>query len=486
MRASKKSLLFPDEGTHDTLFTTVLRTLEMPNKRAASRSRSPSLSNKHSSDELKGKLTKFINCRIIREHKLIENDYLWVRNGKIVDYESIFFDEKKREDEVVDCKGGIIAPGFIDVQINGGFGYDFSDENNVETGLRKVSIGIIKHGVTSFVPTLITSNPKTYAKVIPIIRDFMLGQKQPNANPTATVLGCHLEGPFISQAKKGAHPSNLVRSEAGISIHDFEQVYGKENLNKEVVCIITMDPDLDSNNTVIKELSKRGIVVSLGHSQASIEVGEKAVKSGAVFITHLYNAMGAFGHRDPGLVGLLASDVAQREGRCIFYGNILDLEHTHHCAFISAYRCHPEGCVLVTDAMAALGLQEGTEYKIGEVVVEIKNGTARVAGTDTLAGAIAAMDQCVRNFKVITGLQGNDSIVKAVECATLHPALLLGIENQKGRLNFGCDADLVILDDDLNVKETYILGVKVWDASNPAEQAVTPEDRPRLGFLNGL
>jgi N-acetylglucosamine-6-phosphate deacetylase len=409
-----------------------------------------------SSHDLKDKLIKFVNCKIVKNHQLID-DYLWVRNGTIVNYAPIFWNEKKREDIIINCDGGIIAPGFIDVQINGGFGYDFSDQTQIKEGLLEVSHGILAHGVTSFVPTVITSSSVTYSKVLPLIKEAMTHPDKTGAH----ILGCHLEGPFISHGKKGAHPPSLIRCKHPLSLEEIEEVYGQKNLNKDIVSIMTIAPELDPNMSVIHELTKRGIVVSIGHSEASFEIGEKAVKAGASFITHLFNGMLGFHHRGPGLPGLLTSTAVEKERRTIFYGNVVDGLHTHPNALKIAYRSHPKGCILVTDAMAALGLPEGKVFKIGESDVEIRNHGAYVAGTETLAGAIASMDMCVRNLRKFTGC----SIVEAVECATLHPAMLLGIDKKKGSLNFGCDADLVILNkEDLTVKETYLLGVKVWES----------------------
>ena len=416
---------------------------------------------KHQSnqDPLKSKncpLIRLFNCRLIRDHDLVW-DQLWIRNGVIIDPCPVFFDEKEQPDINIDCEGNIVAPGFIDLQINGGYGYDFSNVSQTAIALETVSKGITSHGVTSFCPTLITSSRETYHQILPVVRELTLSQRRDEVPSGANILGCHLEGPFISHHKRGAHPVDLINSKPLNSVSDVESMYGEDNVEKDLVSIVTLAPELDIHSNVVRSLTKRGIVVSLGHSEASLKQGEQAVESGARFITHLFNAMPPFHHRDPGLVGLLTSNMTDN-GKDIFYGIIADGIHTHYSALKIAFRSHPLGCVLVTDAISALGLASGSKHKIGESVIEIRDKKAYVSGTDTLAGSIAGMDECVRNLCNFSDC----SIVEGVECATLHPAQVLGIENKKGTLNFGADADFVIMDDDINILQTFIRGVKVY------------------------
>ncbi|XP_017885278.2 N-acetylglucosamine-6-phosphate deacetylase-like, partial [Ceratina calcarata] len=224
----------------------------------------------------------------------------------------------------------------------------------------------------------------------------------------------------------------------------------------ENVCLVTLAPELANAQSVISELCQRNIKVSLGHSIANLQEGEEAVKSGASFITHLFNAMLPFHHRDPGLVGLLTSDQIPPE-RIVHYGIIADGIHTHPAALRIAHRTHPEGLVLVTDALSALGLEEGV-HQLGQLRIEMRMGRAYIAGTDTLCGSTAEMSKCVRHFKEVTGC----SIVKALEAATLHPARTLSIEKTKGVLNFGADADLVMLNKNLELLSTWISGECVY------------------------
>uniref|UniRef100_A0A8C7QRP5 N-acetylglucosamine-6-phosphate deacetylase n=1 Tax=Oncorhynchus mykiss TaxID=8022 RepID=A0A8C7QRP5_ONCMY len=393
----------------------------------------------------KAPITQFVNCRILRDHKLQRED-LWVREGRILDPEKLFFDEEGYADQRVDCEGLIIAPGFIDVQINGGYGIDFSQAtSNVRGGVALVAKKILEHGVTSFLPTLVTSPPNIYHKV---------GTTSTPVLSTCPVSHhcCHLEGPFISLEKKGAHPEQYLRSFQSGGMLDLIETYG----TLDNVAMVTLAPELPNSEKVVRELAQRGITVSLGHSVANLSQAEEAVQNGASFITHLFNAMLPFHHRDPGIVGLLTSDQVPQD-RTVFYGMIADGIHTNSAALRIAHRAHPTGLVLVTDAITAMGLPPG-RHTLGQQVIEIQGLHAYVAGTKTLSGSIATMDMCVRHFKQASGC----SVEQALEAASLHPAQLLGITRCKGTLDYGADADLVLLDDAINVRATYIAGQEVW------------------------
>ncbi|XP_020668777.3 N-acetylglucosamine-6-phosphate deacetylase [Pogona vitticeps] len=389
---------------------------------------------------------QFTNCWILRNHELQRED-LWVRDGRILNPEKLFFDEKKPADVRLDCKGSIIAPGFIDVQINGGFGVDFSvATDDVGAGISLVGQKILSHGVTSFCPTLVTSPQSVYHKVLPQIQ-------VKNGGPHgAGILGVHLEGPFISKEKRGAHPEHCLRTFEKGAFQELLATYGC----LDSVCIVTLAPEMKRSSEVIQELTKRGICVSLGHSVANLSQAEEAVRHGATFITHLFNAMLPFHHRDPGIVGLLTSDQIP-PGRQVFYGMISDGIHTNPAALRIAHRAHPKGLILVTDAITAMGLAPG-RHTLGQQVIEMDGLNSYIAGTKTLSGSVATMDTCVRHFREATGC----SVETALEAASLHPAQLLKIEDRKGTLDYDTDADFLLLDDHLHVQATYIAGQQVW------------------------
>ncbi|XP_043196020.1 N-acetylglucosamine-6-phosphate deacetylase-like [Amphibalanus amphitrite] len=395
-------------------------------------------------------VTQFKNCRILRDHELVRED-LWVENGRIINPEELFYVQKRPPAFQVDCRGSIVAPGFIDVQINGGFGYDFSfDEDKTEEAVSVVARGLLAHGVTSFLPTVITSTPETYRKVLPRLN------KRPGSEDGAGVLGAHLEGPFISREKKGAHPVQHIRPlEKGFET--VKEVYGC----LDNVAMVTLAPELENACDAVEGLTERGIVVSTGHSAGSIMDGERAFKSGARFMTHLFNAMTKFHHRDPGIIGMLTSKRLPLHE--LYYGIISDGIHTHPAALRIAYKTHPNGLCLVTDAVAPMGLGSGRHH-IGDMDVVIEGERALIEGTDTLCGSIVTMDGCIRHFMH----SARCTTVEALEAASLHPATALGITAQKGTLEYGSDADFVMLSDDVFVRATYIAGRQVFAAPGQA------------------
>ncbi|CAB3403414.1 unnamed protein product [Caenorhabditis bovis] len=398
--------------------------------------------------DIDGKLVQLFNCRILQNDSLKFN-HLWIRDGKILSEEDIFFGEKKHADVQIDCCGLILSPGFIDVQLNGGFGVDFStyNSNDVEysQNLAHVAKNLLAHGVTSFAPTVITSAPSIYHKILPLL-------KPTNASDVgAGILGAHLEGPFISKEKRGCHPPHLVVSSFGSQpVKVIQETYGCT----KNVAIVTLAPELEGAREAIKTLAERGVVVSVGHSSSNLEHGETAVNNGARMITHLFNAMQSYHHRNPGLIGLLTSEKIESK---IHYGIISDGIHTHDSALRIAYRTNPEGMILVTDAIAALGMHDGV-HRLGEQTIIVNGLHAILDGTNTTAGSVASMPYCIRHLIKATGCSIKDALI----CATEKPARLLGIDNEKGVLGVGRLADFVLIDDDINVKSTFCSGKRVF------------------------
>ncbi|CAO3596815.1 unnamed protein product [Absidia cylindrospora] len=424
------------------------------------------------------KIYKIINARLLIDHQIVENEYLWFQHGKIIHPQNIFFDEHRDADEIIDAQGLLVAPGFIDTQINGGYGIDFADYEapveKIQQDIDTVAKGLLQYGCTAFCPTVVSSEPAVYEKVLPL-----LNHRKGSAEGGSEILGAHIEGPFISIEKKGAHKQQVFRN-AKNGIADFDLAYGSElKKGNKAVSIITMAPEIEGVTEAIPDLVARGITVAMGHTDCRIAEAELAVTKGATSITHLFNAMQAFHHRDPGLVGVLgAADLplpktAQRHPEpsstspCRhkpdprpFYGIICDGVHVHPNSIRIAYYSHPRGAVLVTDALSAMGLPKGI-YTLGGRDVEVDaSGACYIKGTRTLAGSTVTIDECVRNFQRFT----NCTIVEALEAATLHPARLLGIDDRKGTLNAGADADFVFLDDstgEVFVKSVWVAGVKV-------------------------
>ncbi|OZJ02931.1 hypothetical protein BZG36_04122 [Bifiguratus adelaidae] len=416
------------------------------------------------------RVTKIINCRVLLDHKIVHNAYLWFQDGIIIDPQQHFYDARFEPDEVIDAHGRLVVPGFIDAQINGAFGVDFTTDAQPEVSdetlrenLAKVSKGLLKFGCTAYCPTVVSAEPEIYHRVLPMLRP------QPGSVHGAAILGAHIEGPFISHGKRGAHRPHVL-SAAPNGIEDLYERYGEELKERSktqegqerAVKIITVAPELEGILDVIPELVDKGVIVSIGHSEAKIADAEAGVAQGATFITHLFNAMLAFHHRDPGIIGTLGSthlpipskgqghpspsatspDATQPDPRP-FYGLICDGIHAHPNSIKVAYYSHPKGCVLVTDALSAAGLPPGTYPLAGREISVDDSLHAYIKDTTTLAGSVITMDACIRNFVAFTKC----TLVEAIEAATLHPAQLLGIVDRKGSLNVGRDADLVFIDD---------------------------------------
>lgn len=421
-----------------------------------------------------GRVVVFFNCRVLRGYELVR-DEVWVFEGKIIDPQHV----KRRATDRIDCRNAIVAPGFIDLQVNGAFGVDFLTHPDCREGLEYVSKRLPETGVTSYAPTLITSPPEAFRRTLAQIKSFAETRTTDSDTARVTVLGAHCEGPFINSKKKGAHPEEFIRGFArskAVSptsaedaaqdggrhhvLHTLETVYG----DLSFVRLVTLAPELPDADVAIRELASKGIVVSLGHSSASLDCAERGIKAGARMITHLFNAMPAFQPRDPSLPGLLCSNCVTAETP-VYFGLIADGIHTHEAALRIAYRLAPQGLVLVTDALAPMGLPDG-EYRLGETRITV-SGTprcAKVTGTDTLCGCVATMEACVRHFRNAVRCP----LGYALAAATLHPARCMRLDPKKGTLDFGADADLILLDDDLFVLRTYVGGVLAFAKEPPA------------------
>lgn len=227
--------------------------------------------------------------------------------------------------------------------------------------------------------------------------------------------------------------------------------------NLDNVAIITLAPELDPDCSVIKSCAQKGIAVSLGHSAATLKQAEAAVRSGARLITHLFNAMTVFHHRsDPGIMGLITSK--KLDDRPLFYGLIADGIHTHPTALRMAVRSNMQSLVAVSDAIGAMGLSDG-KYSLGQYQIEVNGDRAVIAGTETLCGAKATLYDAVKNLVELAECD----VVSALESASLHPAQALGIEQIKGSLSFGADADFILVDpNSLELVSTWIGGKCVY------------------------
>ncbi|OCF73798.1 N-acetylglucosamine-6-phosphate deacetylase [Kwoniella mangroviensis CBS 8886] len=367
----------------------------------------------------------------------------------------------------IDLKGHWVSPGMIDIQINGAFGIDlsdFTDEKTYVDGFKKMSEGLCKIGVTGFLPTIISQTKENYHSILPLLSTLSSSTSLDSKERQSRSLGYHLEGPFIHPRKSGCHPtSNLITAPKGL--HSLVETYGEDSFVRRnedsLVKMITVAPDVEGILEVIPGLVERGWKVSLGNTNASTEQALQGVANGATLLTHLFNAMPPMHHREPGLIGLLGLAPTSSNGSIVkrpYFSIIADGIHVHPQAVCMAYNAHPDGCILVSDAMHMLdpSLADGV-HPWRDQHIEKRNGGITLAGTDTLAGSILPLPQAVLNLS-----NSGIPLSKAVVCAMYTPAKALGgeVENMIG-LSVGCWADLCIWDGK-GLKGVWKGGKEVW------------------------
>ncbi len=333
-------------------------------------------------------------------------------------------------DAVLDVNGLVLAPGWIDLQLNGAFGHDFTAD---PASIWSVAEQLPRYGVTAFLPTIITSPLETVAAA-----QAVLAAGPPPGFVGAQPLGLHLEGPFLSPHKPGAHPPQHLRAPTLAAVADWSPDSG--------VRLVTLAPELAGADAVIAALVERGVVVSAGHSLATAEQAQAGFGTGIRAATHLFNAMPALLHRDPGLAGAALAD----ERICV--GLIPDGLHVDRLLVRLVWRLlGAERLALVTDAMAALGMPPGT-YQLGDSTVTVDASSARLAD-GRLAGSVLSLDAALRNLCRFAGC----SLAQAMPTVSATPARLLGLSDY-GRLRPGARADLVLLTEMGQVVATWVGG----------------------------
>lgn len=336
---------------------------------------------------------------------------------------------------VMDGHGATLAPGFIELQINGGFGRDFTEQPD---SIWQVGSLLPRFGVTTFLPTVVTSPAETVAKAMRVVT-----QDRPSGYRGAEPLGLHVEGPFLNPGKKGAHNPLYLRQPSPELVRDWTPENG--------VRLVTLAPELPGALETIAVLSAAGVVVSAGHSLASQSEAEAGIAAGIRWGTHLFNAQPALEHRAHNLTGVLLTD--DRVG----FGLIVDGIHVDPLMVRLAWRVKGgRGFTLVTDAMAALGMPPGRS-RLGDFDVIVDEISARLPD-GTLAGSILTEDAALRNLLRFTGC----SLAEGLAALTQTPAALLGLAD-RGQIAAGLRADLVLLDEGLEVMATLVGGELVYN-----------------------
>lgn len=343
-----------------------------------------------------------------------------------------------------DLAGGLLLPGFIDVQVNGGGGALFNDSRDVDT-IRRIGAAHRRFGTTGFLPTLISDDLKVVGEAMRSV-DAAIGEGVPG------VLGIHVEGPFLNEARKGVHDASWFRAldETGIRL--------LTSLRRGRT-VVTLAPEMTTPGFIDK-LAAAGVIVCAGHTDASYEQIRAALGHGLQGFTHLFNAMSQLTSRRPGAVGAALEDDGS------WCGIIVDGQHVDPAVLRIALRCkRHDRFMLVTDAMPSVGAARKNFTLQGRAIsVE---GAACVDAEGNLAGSDTDMAGAIRNAVSMLGLP----LPEAVNMASAHPAAFLGLADEVGRIAPGLRANLVLADDELNVRETWIDGVPAGAVSRPRPAA---------------
>lgn len=370
---------------------------------------------------------------IIKNAKVFTEDCEFVTKDVYIN-DGIFVDSlcDTAAEEVIDGEGLYAIPGLIDVHLHGAMGYDFSDGTNEATEI--IAKYEASQGVTAFTPaTLALAEEELY--------NICKESKTYENTHGAELLGIHLEGPFLSPGKKGAHAEEFLRKP---DVNVFNRL---NEASGDKIKIVTIAPDLEGAMEFIEELQDKTIL-SLGHSSANYSTAVTAFEKGACHVTHLYNAMAPMLHRDPGIIGAAAD-----KDNC-YVELISDGIHCHPSIIRSTFKLFGDDkIILISDSMRATGMTDGT-YTLGGLVVNVVGNLATLKD-GTIAGSATSLMNCLRKA-VSFGIP----LESAVKCATMNPAKEIGVFDTMGSIASGKKANMVLLDKDLNILDVYINGSK--------------------------
>lgn len=332
-------------------------------------------------------------------------------------------------DEKYDARGCFVSPGFIDIHTHGAAGYDVMDGD--PSSMRVIAEKFASCGVTSFLATTMTMEESSIHKALDSIREVM------RHNCGAKVLGCHLEGPFISEKYPGAHNKECVRAAEFAIIRDYS----------DVIKLVTIAPEIEGSEDFIRNCTEENIAVSIGHSGATYKEAVNAFGLGARSVTHTFNAMSALHHREPGIIG------AAFDTKDVYCELIADNVHVHPVVQRVLLKLKGiDQIILVTDSIRASGMPDGC-YELGGQEVYVRKNSARLEN-GTLAGSILTMDKALQNFVKNTGTCIDD----AVKLVTKNPANLLGLRKRLGSIRKGLDADITVFNEHFDVLFTFVDG----------------------------
>lgn len=371
----------------------------------------------------------FVNAKLILPHGVIPRGWLIARDGKIAAFGT---GDAPINDNVIDANGLTLLPGFVDIHVHGGAGHEEMDAT--PAALRGMSAFYARHGVTAFLATTWTdSRPRIQAALENIAA--LTGTPLPGA----ALLGAHIEGPFLNAARCGAQSTDYIRRAARDEALDF--------LNTGIVRLMALAPEFPENHWLIRECAARGIAVSAAHTIANYDQMRAAIELGLTQTTHTYNAMTGLHHREPGTLGAAFS---LSELRCELIGCYA---HVHPASMRVLWLAKgADRVMLVTDAMRGAGMPDG-DYPVDDRIITVKDGAARLPD-GTLAGSTVTFDKAARNFAGAI----NEPLEKWWQATSLNAARSVGVSARKGSIEIGKDADLILIDDQINVKLTMVEG----------------------------
>ena len=400
----------------------------------------------------------FTAGRLLTPTDAVEHPLVLVDQGRVLEISARSERQAPAGIPVSDFGDGVMAPGYIDLHIHGSAGYDVMDDS--AEALPAIERLLAQHGVTSYFPTTVSAPMDATLRALERLADAIENsererarlherlheRKNANIKSRALPLGVHLEGPFISHARRGVHPpENLLAPK----LSTFEQFW---QAARGRIRMMTIAPELDGAPEVIAEAARRGVCVSLGHSDADFEAAERGIVAGARHATHTFNAMRPLSHRtvnhrSPGILGAVLTD------RRVSADIIADGVHLDPAIVkLVAAAKGPERTVLITDAISATGMPDG-RYRLGSFEVDVRDGKCMADGK--LAGSVLTMDRGVRNLARFAEWD----LAQALVAASRNPARAAGIAN-KGVLTVGADADFVVLSGEGDVLRTFVGGVE--------------------------
>jgi N-acetylglucosamine-6-phosphate deacetylase len=384
--------------------------------------------------------TAFTARRLFTPTEEISRPLLVVENGRITQLSSRERENVARDTEIVDFGDTTIAPGYFDIHIHGGAGVDLMRAE--ASDISRFGKFLTKHGVTGYFPTTVAAPLDATCTALDRLANVIEAAQANGNSEEARPLGIHLEGPFLSHKRRGVHPPvYLVEPTVAIFDRLWQAARGH-------VKVMTIAPEIPGAMEVIREAAKRGVCVSIGHSDAEMPVAKSAVDAGARHATHTFNAMRPLDHRDPGIVAEVLSD--DRMTADIIADGI---HVAPEVVKIFLQSKGPERAVLITDAMSATGMPEG-RYQLGPIEVEVKEGRATANGS--LAGSVLTMDRAVRNVTQFS----NWTLREAVRAATLNATRAVGMSGDFGVLTTGACADFTVLNSAGEVMKTIVGGVE--------------------------